>query len=140
MATFISRKELLHLSKLELIKKCKKAKLATNGSKGDMVNRLIKHSTKIINKDSKKTTKKIKSKISVSNAATDFDSDASGSKHVWMVIFNDNSLSKPMQIPCERDDYWGGYQPKQLKSKCAPYLDGAKGKDISIAILIQNIS
>eukprot|EP01084_Bolivina_argentea_P073692 133709_1 len=62
MTTAVSRKELLRLSKIELIKKCKQAKLPTNGSKGDIANRLIQHSTKIITKEYKKTTKKIKTK------------------------------------------------------------------------------
>eukprot|EP01084_Bolivina_argentea_P231483 390368_1 len=62
MATSVSRKQLLHLTKSQIIKKCKKAKLSTHGSKGDMVNRLIQHSTKQIHKDSNKTTKKLQTK------------------------------------------------------------------------------
>ncbi len=46
-----NRNQLLRLSKLELIKRCKKNKVAYNGSKSDMVDRLIK-------KREKTTTKK----------------------------------------------------------------------------------
>eukprot|EP01084_Bolivina_argentea_P276201 471248_1 len=54
-----NRKDLLKLSKTKLIKKCKKYKLSTNGSKSDMVDRLI---TKIEAKNKKKQKKQLKQK------------------------------------------------------------------------------
>lgn len=47
------RRELLKLSKPKLIKKCKSATLSTNGSKSDMIDRIIKHQYKSKNHDVK---------------------------------------------------------------------------------------
>ena len=41
------KKQLLKLSKAQLIKTCKQFKLPTTGSKGDMINRIIKHEIKL---------------------------------------------------------------------------------------------
>ena len=43
MSSAQSKKSLLKLSKTELVKKCKKLKLSSNGSKGDMVDRILNH-------------------------------------------------------------------------------------------------
>eukprot|EP01084_Bolivina_argentea_P134245 236820_1 len=57
----MQRRELLKLSKVQLIKRCKKSKLPTNGSKGDLVNRLIQKSSKHPNtKTSKKKSSIVK--------------------------------------------------------------------------------
>ena len=60
MSQTATRKELLKLSKKELIKKCKEKNIAINGSKSDMIDRLI--NTKKLTKKRKKTKKKKKTK------------------------------------------------------------------------------
>eukprot|EP01084_Bolivina_argentea_P080859 146426_1 len=86
MATSVSGKELLHLSKSELTTKCKKAKLAINGSKSDMVNRLMEHSTK-----------KIKTKINSNKKITDKKEKKSRKK-------NDTKYIKKIKINEEKSE------------------------------------
>eukprot|EP01084_Bolivina_argentea_P267543 454174_1 len=58
--------ELLKLSKKELIKKCKKFKVNSNGTKSDMVDRILSV------KNKPKTNKKIKTKNNISTLKTQF--------------------------------------------------------------------
>ena len=90
------RKELLKLSNKKLIKECKKHKIATNGSKADMVNRLIKK----LNKKKKKTktnkqtnTKQIKPAKKQKNKKTNTKSKSKQRKDI-------PSSKKGIQILC----------------------------------------